>query len=95
MKIMISRCTVLKRCVKSTDLDSDGHTRSGYGSKKDGPAVIHLKPYKTHVGPKRHFVVRTLMDFNGFHGKRSKVRNKALRISMMEVQDGIPTLKSI
>ena len=85
----------MKRCVKSTDLDSDGHTRSGYGSKKDGPAVIHLKPYKTHVGPKRHFVVRTLMDFNGFHGKRSKVLNKALRISMIEVQDGIPTLKSI
>ena len=34
------------------------------------------------------------MKFYGFHGKRSKVRNKSLRISMVEVQDGIPTLNS-
>ena len=83
----------MKRCVKSTDLDSDGHTRSGYGSKKDGPAVIHLKPYKTHVGLNRYFVVRTLMDFNGFYGKRSKVRNEAQRISMKRIREAIPTLR--
>ena len=85
----------MKRCVKCTDLDSDGHTRSGYGSQKYGPAVIHLKPYKTHVGPKHHFVVRTLLEFNGFMEKTSKVLKEAQRISMREVSDGIPTLKSL
>ncbi len=85
----------MKRCVKCTDLDSDGHTRSGYGSQKMKPAVIHLKPYKTHVRPNRHFVVWTLLDFYGLLQKRSKVLKEVLRISITDVKDGIPTLKSL
>ena len=85
----------MKRCVKCTDLDSDGHTRSGYGLQKMKPAVIHLKPYKTHVRPNRHFVVWTLLDFYGLHEKTSKVRKEALRISMVDVKGGIPTLKTL
>ena len=92
---MISRCTVLKRCVKCTDLDSDGHARSGYGLQKSRTGRDTSETILTHVRPNRYFVVRTLLEFNGLMEKTSKVLKEAQRISMVVVSDGIPTLKSL
>ena len=85
----------MKRCVKCTDLDSDGHTRSGYGSQNERSGRDTSETILTHVRPNRYFVVRTFLEFNGFMEKTSKVLKEAQRISMVEVRDGIPTLKSL
>ena len=84
----------MKRCVKCTDLDSDGHARSGYGSQNERSGRDTSETILTHVRPNRYFNVRTLLDFYGLCVKMSTVLKEAQRISMREVSDGIPTLKS-
>ena len=85
----------MKRCVKCTDLDSDRHARSGYGSQNERSGRDTSETILTHVRPNRYFVVRTFLEFNGFMEKTSKVLKEVLRISMTDVKDGIPTLKTL